>query len=459
MRTMNKRIIIFMAAALALLSAVGQVTFTGWELGREPFEVSSNPTTDLYHKIYILYDTQGVGMSFTSSNGQRATWTCFGQDNWANPDTLSTNWDGISTTSIDQVEKNKGYKIEDGTTTFYCWVVNYADYYLELNNMSINDENPCDPFIVVDGYGPAIPYYVNGHPKHLSRDIKLKYNTLVWDENASDWDLRDDFEQTLEDFSQRIDFDEPPLCDFTDFELVGDRFLKKWGIPISVKYENFETQVVASKAFVEKIGQENEDDEDNEDGSSSSSTEFDGSAPINLRFIGKPAGAAEYKEWEMATDFDFENVILRYYQDEVEYSFTDVGTYYMRYTVTNRDRACPVYSDIITIRVADSKIGVGEANTIPNVFSPGEEVNNVWKVPHKSIAEFHCWIYNRWGNLVYEFTDPDGGWDGYYHGRIVDTGVYFYVIKARGYDGKKFTRRGDISILRYKGTKGTSADN
>jgi hypothetical protein len=56
---------------------------------------------------------------------------------------------------------------------------------------------------------------------------------------------------------------------------------------------------------------------------------------------------------------------------------------------------------------------------------------------------------------VYEFTDPDGGWDGTYNGRLVDPGVYYYVITATGSDGKKYKKRGDINILHYK--KGASS--
>jgi len=109
--------------------------------------------------------------------------------------------------------------------------------------------------------------------------------------------------------------------------------------------------------------------------------------------------------------------------------------------------------------VSESSLGSGPRGDLPNVFSPGNHdgVNDVWKVTYKSLAVFHCWIFNRWGNLVYEYTDPDGGWDGTYHGKLVDTGVYYFVITAEGTDGVKYKKRGDITILRYKkGAAGTS---
>lgn len=55
---------------------------------------------------------------------------------------------------------------------------------------------------------------------------------------------------------------------------------------------------------------------------------------------------------------------------------------------------------------------------------------------------------------MYHFKDPAGGWDGRYKGKLVAPGVYYYVIKAKGADGKNYKRSGDINILRFKGRKG-----
>ena len=65
---MNKRLISIMAAALALLSASGQVAFTN--VGEHPvIEVTPEISTGL-NKIYVVYDTDGVGMTYTApTNG------------------------------------------------------------------------------------------------------------------------------------------------------------------------------------------------------------------------------------------------------------------------------------------------------------------------------------------------------------------------------------------------------
>ena len=57
------------------------------------------------------------------------------------------------------------------------------------------------------------------------------------------------------------------------------------------------------------------------------------------------------------------------------------------------------------------------------------------------------------------FTDPADGWDGKYNGKLVPSGVYYYVIKARGADGKEYNLKGDINIINYNGVKNTPSNN
>ena len=441
---MNKRMISLMAAALALLSASGQLSFTG--VGEYPvIEVTPETSTGL-DKIYVIYNTDGVGMTFPSVSGERATWKSFDSNSWGYPEEIpSVRWDGFATT-LDQVIPNRGYIIDDGSHPYYFWVVNYADYYLELNDMFISSDAPCSLVtLTVDGTGPKIPYStVNGHTEVLDREIKLSYNTLVWDDSTH-WQETPVIE-TFESLDNGIEID-PPLCN-TELLLTGDRFLEQWGIGEGIEGVYLYTQAVncGTTAVQEDRGNDNEKGLDSGLG---------GSAPVHIVFTGYPTDAVVYRVWEMATDPDFEDIILQYNQDVVDYTFNDAGTYYMRYKVANADGTCEYYGEAYSILVSESEL------VCPNIFSPGstEGVNDVWKVSYKSLVEFHCWIFNRWGTLMCEFTDPGSGWDGTYHGRLVDTGVYYYVVTATGSDGVKYKKRGDITILRYKkGAGGTSAD-
>ena len=429
-----------MVAALALLSARGQeVGFTNWGT-YEPIEITLSDNQTSLNKIFVVYDTDGVGMTYKANTNNPVLWINYERRGGVlYTDTLrNIIYNGLYS-RLPQVGSNTGYCIVEGTATHYYWVVNYAEYYLDLYDMSISNDNPCDLISLhVDGHADPIVYYELNERKILDREIKLKYNTLVfaddhWEEKA--------VIDTLASLTPTIEI-APPLCN-TEFQLWGDRFLEHWNIapdPLNSDYYQTEAVSCTTRAVQEKHGVYTELEHEI----------MDCSAPAHIVFTGYPTDAVVYRVWEMARDPLFEDVFLQYNQDEVDYIFDESGTYYMRYTVANASGTCQK-SDVYTISVDVSWLPLPQE--IPNVFSPGTTpgVNDVWRVRSKSLIEFHCWIYNRWGNLIYEYTDPDGGWDGTYRGSYVDTGVYYYVLTATGSDGKPHERRGDITVMRYKG--------
>ena len=439
---MNKRIIMLMVAALALLSASGQVEFTG--VGKYPvIKVTPDKNTDL-DMIYVVFDTQGVGMTYRSDTGKRAVWESFGMRGAAYSEEIDgVLWDGY-VTRLEQVQPNTGYRIteEVGAKPFYCWVVNYADYMLSLNDMFCESESPCSLLTLrVDGIAHDIPYpTIDGRRMVLDRELELSYSTLEWDDSLH-WQDKPVIEK-FESLDDGIQVDQP-LCN-TVFLLSGDRFLKEWNLEETVESRYYETQAVGCGSTAVQEVRDNNNEKGIDGG-------LGGSAPVHIVFTGYPTDAVVYRVWEIARDPEMEDVIMQFNQDELDYTFNEAGTYYVRYTVANAAGTCENYGETYHVMVSESEL------VCPNIFSPGstEGVNDIWKVSYKSLVEFHCWIFNRWGNLVCEFTDPGDGWDGTYHGKLVDTGVYYYVVTATGSDGVKYKKRGDITILRY--TKGAGA--
>ena len=69
---------------------------------------------------------------------------------------------------------------------------------------------------------------------------------------------------------------------------------------------------------------------------------------------------------------------------------------------------------------------------LPNTFTPnGDGQNDLFKPRLKRfIDSIDMKIYNRWGGLVFETTDPDIKWDGTnLQGKDLNEGVYYYVCK------------------------------
>lgn len=71
---------------------------------------------------------------------------------------------------------------------------------------------------------------------------------------------------------------------------------------------------------------------------------------------------------------------------------------------------------------------------VPNSFTPdGNGINDVFMPGLMGMdpAAFHLRIFDRWGRLVFETTDPAKGWDGTRNGDPLATGVYVWRILYR----------------------------
>jgi len=92
---------------------------------------------------------------------------------------------------------------------------------------------------------------------------------------------------------------------------------------------------------------------------------------------------------------------------------------------------------------------------IPNVFTPnGDGANDYFQVKALSLKSFSGRIMNRWGRVVYEWTDPktlEKGWNGRYmnDGQFAPYGTYYYIISATGSDDKVY--KGKVNEKMYYG--------
>jgi gliding motility-associated-like protein len=133
------------------------------------------------------------------------------------------------------------------------------------------------------------------------------------------------------------------------------------------------------------------------------------------------------------------------YEEDTEYTFMESGTTIVTLIVKLNDQGDQLGPYPIKVTVFESKL------TFPNAFSPnGDDWNQTFKPKEcQSIVDFHAYIFNRWGQKLYEWTDPNAdGWDGTYNGKDVKEGTYFILVKARGADGREYNIRKDVNLLR-----------
>ncbi len=181
------------------------------------------------------------------------------------------------------------------------------------------------------------------------------------------------------------------------------------------------------------------------------------SAPLSVTLSANAentAGWTAHYEWHFYKEGKRDTPYLVRYDEDTQYTFTESGAHYVELWATFTQGTDTVaYTDDywqsdgtpIAIAISESKL------EMPNAFSPnGDLVNDIYKAKsgYQSLVEFHAYIFNRWGQKLYEWDDPAGGWDGTYHGKQVAQGVYYVLVKAKGADGRVFNIKRDVNLLR-----------
>lgn len=90
---------------------------------------------------------------------------------------------------------------------------------------------------------------------------------------------------------------------------------------------------------------------------------------------------------------------------------------------------------------------------IPNAFTPNGDGDNDYFFPRQLLTEgvvdFRMEIYNRWGEKIFETSNPDGrGWDGKFNGKEQPVGVYVYQISVRYKNQASEKYTGNVTLIR-----------
>lgn len=90
---------------------------------------------------------------------------------------------------------------------------------------------------------------------------------------------------------------------------------------------------------------------------------------------------------------------------------------------------------------------------VPNVFSPNaNEADNTIFLPRFSSlppAEgYSLRVFDRWGGLLFETSDPSVGWAGDSNGQILSSGTFMYQLSFLAPDGETQRKAGTVNLLR-----------
>ncbi|PID92791.1 MAG: hypothetical protein CSA96_01465 [Bacteroidetes bacterium] len=179
-----------------------------------------------------------------------------------------------------------------------------------------------------------------------------------------------------------------------------------------------------------------------------------------VRFFNLTAGATNYR-WDFGD----------YYEDgeAAPYNFssaTDTLHYY--YTEGYKDVKLVAWNDHCIDSLTKQVVKVIPAGDIqfPTVFRPDLsgpsggyiDPNNPNTDPgvansifypgiNKQVDEYHLYVYNRWGELIFQSDDINVGWDGYIKGQLAAQGVYIWKVLLVYKNGSPESLAGDITLL------------
>ena len=191
------------------------------------------------------------------------------------------------------------------------------------------------------------------------------------------------------------------------------------------------------------------------DGEETETNEMSGQAPLVGKFKANPSNVGDYEatyEWRFTKEGETTPYLTRY-EEDTEYTFNKAGSHsIVVYATFKKGNDVIEYGQEYWSETGALRVTISESKLeMPNAFSPnGDGIDDIYKAKdgYQSLTEFHAYIFNRWGQKLYEWTNPADGWDGKYKGKDVAQGVYFVLVEAKGADGKTYKIKRDVNLLR-----------
>lgn len=165
-----------------------------------------------------------------------------------------------------------------------------------------------------------------------------------------------------------------------------------------------------------------------------------GIAPITVEFMNQSIGVQLLYKWFLQNQFESNSKDLTH----TYLNTSDVEMSYDVMLIVTDAFGCIDTAQISVIVDPLSEL------IIPNVFTPnGDGINDLFTLQSKALSFVRAELFNTWGLKLYEWATLHGGWDGRTEaGMEVPQGTYFYIITAKGVDGKEYKLKGPFTLFR-----------
>jgi len=168
-----------------------------------------------------------------------------------------------------------------------------------------------------------------------------------------------------------------------------------------------------------------------------------GSTPLEVIFTDMTTGLTS---WTWQWDFSYDSVTFNIESTALNptHEYTDSGSYIIMLIVTDIATGCTDTASLMITTTTEE-----EELFIPEIFSPnGDGINDIFYIRGKGFDWILLRIYDRWGEMVFESTDTNTGWDGRFKGQLMNSGVYVYHLQGAYLTGEEFDEKGDITLVK-----------
>lgn len=406
-----------------------------------PYSVVPVTSTGL-DKIFVFKDASNAQLSYVASNPSDWTWFRYEQDPATATAAPASDVHMTATeTVLDNAQAGYGYYVQSSNSAIrhYCFVVAYLP--ATVSDITFTTEGDvCNNLTLkVTASVDNLYYYTTSALRRaLNREFSLSWNSMEWNSTNKDYASK-----AMSSTSSNLNFNwsvTAPLCD-THFILSGDQYASHYGSSLNYTSALYTAVAVKNNAFAVPQVHDGANELDKATaGEYPSGSSPSGPAPLVIDFYSHSSVATQFYEWYIYDTEDGTGTYKRYSDENLNHTFMNAGKCLVKLYVSNstcKDSAS------FTPTISESKLDC------PNFFTPrstpGE--NDEFRVAFRSLIKFKGTIVNRWGNVLFEWTDPSKGWNGTFKGKAVSPGVYFYLIEAKGSDGIDYKKKGDINLL------------
>jgi len=399
-------------------------------------------------EVCLVNGLSGARITFTSSNPGTHQWYRY-KTNANNAEAIPCVQTGNTSYIIagaNGLQDGYGYFVNFSSQEppHYIWIIDYSLHLVSFSSIDvIANDNQCTSLTVsaIASADPLNFYSPSGSLGSLMRTYILQYSTVVWDGDTQQF-LPNNVTMNLSAAQISNVMVPAPLAN-TYYTLTGDQYAAHFGIQQTINSSEYQAVSVEAhySAVTDKEPASNEVYNAND--------VMGGSAPITYTFTAYANDpVAQLYIWKISQQDSLGNVTpkVRFTDKILQYTFDQNGTYIVSLEVSDGQSVCVDTTQTFTVIVDNTLL------QIPNAFSPGSSigVNDELKVAYTSVISFKAYVYNRWGNLLFQWSDPSKGWDGRVSGRFVPTGVYYVVVEYKDSNGKNRVAKQAVNILRSK---------